>query len=127
MQTTTRRKPPEATGETEQLQPAEQVETTYRVKVTQRHALTLPAELRHAFDIEDGDEFDIQIDGDHLVLRRARSDAVARLEGILSPYFKDREDVQRFIDEERQGWIERDAFLEEIWERAERARDQNGT
>jgi len=105
MQTTAALKPPETTEQADQ-------ETTYQVKVTRRHTITLPAELRQAFDIEDGDVFDLQVDGDQLVLRRSRSDAVARLEGTLSPYFKDREEIQRFVDEERSGWSERDAQLE---------------
>jgi len=123
MQTTAEPKPPETA---EQIEQADQ-KPRFQVKVTQRNAITLPAELRRELHIEAGDTVELESDGNQLILRRPRSDAVARLRGILSPYFKDREEIQRFIDEERQGWVEREARLDEIWEKAERARNQSAT
>ena len=123
MQTTAEPKPPETA---EQIEQADQ-KPRFQVKVTQRNAITLPAELRRELHIEAGDTVELESDGNQLILRRPRSDAVARLRGILSPYFKDREEIQRFIDEERQGWVEREARLDEIWARAQRTRKQTGT
>jgi hypothetical protein len=52
---------------------------------------------------------------------RTPEEPASSLRGLLSEYFKDREDVERFIEEERQGWEERDKLLEEdrklLWER----------
>jgi AbrB family looped-hinge helix DNA binding protein len=125
MQTPTVPKRTEAVDTTDQTQPKPTIspaKTTYQVKVTQRHAITLPAELRREFDIEDGDALELQVDGDQIVLRRSVSAALDRLQGILRPYFKDHDDVMRFLEEERSGLDERDARLEERWEQAERAR-----
>jgi AbrB family looped-hinge helix DNA binding protein len=115
MQTTAAPTPPEAVDATDQTQPettTPPAKTTYQVRVTRRHAITLPAELRREFDIQCGDALELQIDGDQIVLRRSVSAALDRLQGILRPYFKDHDEVRRFLEEERSGWAEREAQLE---------------
>ncbi|MBA2276406.1 MAG: AbrB/MazE/SpoVT family DNA-binding domain-containing protein [Chloroflexia bacterium] len=101
--------------------------TTFHAKVTGRHTITLPAELRRHLGIENGDTIELELDGDHAVLRKPVEDPVAALEGILSDYFEDHEDVQRFLEEERSGWEEREAQLEAQWDRAERSRRQSSS
>ena len=115
MQTPTLPKRTEAVDTTDQTQPKPTIspaKTTYQVKVTQRHAITLPAELRREFDIEDGDALELQVDGDQIVLRRSVSAALDRLQGILRPYFKDHDEVMRSLDEERNGGAEGQTQLE---------------
>ena len=104
--------------------------TTFQAKVTRRHTITLPAELRRELGIQDGDTVELELEGDRAVLRAPKNtgaEAVARLRGILRPYFKDHAEVMAFLGEERSGWAEREARLEEIWERAARAGEQSNT
>jgi bifunctional DNA-binding transcriptional regulator/antitoxin component of YhaV-PrlF toxin-antitoxin module len=72
---------------------------TYRVEVTEQNTVALPDDLSHELGISAGDVLEIRLEGEQAVLRRTPSG----LRGLLSDYFRDREDVQRFIDEERRG------------------------
>ncbi len=106
--------------------------TTFQAKVTRRHTITLPAKLRRELGIQDGDTVELELDGDRAVLRAPKNkntgaEAVTRLRGILRPYFKDHAEIMAFLAEERSGWAEREARLEERWERAARAREQSNT
>ncbi len=85
--------------------------TTFRAKVTGRHAITLPAELCRQLGITTGDSVEITLQGQQAMLRPAHAEPVPPLKGLLSDYFTDREDIQRFIEEERRGWAERDEKL----------------
>jgi bifunctional DNA-binding transcriptional regulator/antitoxin component of YhaV-PrlF toxin-antitoxin module len=84
--------------------PRKGAKTEFRAKVTGRHAITLPAELCRRLHIETGDTVEIALVGGQAVLRKLREDEpVPELRGLLSDYFTDREDVRRFIEEERHG------------------------
>ncbi len=79
----------------------------YRAKVTGRHAITLPAELCRRLGIEVGDYVEIQRSGGRVTLRRVSSaDApiIPPARGILRDEFKDWDDIQRFVAEERMAW-----------------------
>lgn len=92
---------------------------TFRAKVSGRHAITLPVALRERLGIADGDTVELTVRGDEAWLRRVadesepaeETDEAPPLIGILADYFTDREDVQRFLDEERSGWTEREERL----------------
>ncbi|MGH2533314.1 MAG: AbrB/MazE/SpoVT family DNA-binding domain-containing protein [Thermomicrobiales bacterium] len=87
---------------------------TYRAKVTGRHAVTLPAELCRRLNISTGDTVEFEVIGVQALLRPATCEPNPPLEGLLSDYFADWEDINRFIEEERGGWEEREAFLDQI-------------
>ena len=94
----------------------------YRAKVTGRHAITLPAELCRTLGIEVGDTVELEINGDSVELRPT-SDVpvlpISALRGILKPYFPDatRESIRAYLEEEREGWDEREAAHDRIWEK----------
>ena len=79
---------------------------TFRATVTGRHTITLPADLRRELDIAPGDAVEITIEGHQATLRKMAEQPTPALRGLLADYFTDREDIQRFIDEERSGWEE---------------------
>lgn len=79
--------------------------TAFRAKVTGRHAVTLPAELCRRLHIEAGDIVELDLVGGQALLRKASNEQAEPppLRGLLSDYFTDRADVQRFLEEERRG------------------------
>lgn len=87
---------------------------TFRAKVTGRHAITLPAEICRELDIATGDFVELELIGEQALLRPAPSEATPPLEGLLSDYFTDWDDINRFIEEERGGWEEREALLDRM-------------
>ena len=94
----------------------------FRAKVTGRHAITLPAELCRQLGIEVGDSVELVLNGDSVELR-PMSDApvlpISALRGILKPYFPDatRDSIRAYLEEEREGWDEREAAHDRIWEK----------
>jgi bifunctional DNA-binding transcriptional regulator/antitoxin component of YhaV-PrlF toxin-antitoxin module len=101
---------------------------TYRAKVTGRHAVTLPAALCRELAIENGDTVEFQMAGNRAVLRRFDDEGTApEAKGILKGYFDSWEDVQRFVEEERRGWAEREANLEEFLSRPRQPGDTSSS
>lgn len=81
--------------------------TTYKAKVTGRHAVTLPAKMCRALGIENGDTVEFELTGDHAVVRRAETAQPfdpRSLRGILAEDFRDWDDIVSFIEEERAAW-----------------------
>lgn len=103
-------------------QPKSQTATggkVYRAKVTGRHAITLPAELCRALDIENGDSVELVLKDGIAVLRPLPAVPmlpISALRGILKPYFPDSESIRTFLEEERSGWDEREELHDRIWE-----------
>jgi bifunctional DNA-binding transcriptional regulator/antitoxin component of YhaV-PrlF toxin-antitoxin module len=87
---------------------------TYHVKVTGRHAITLPAELCRELGITTGDVIELEIVGQQALLRLAPDEPTPPLQGLLSDYFTGWEDINRLIEEERKGWEEREELLEQM-------------
>jgi len=90
---------------------------TFRVRVTNRNTITLPAELREQLGIAAGDTVELVLNHGWTFWHNASSDIATRpmpeetvppLEGLLSDYFTDWDDINRFIQEERGGWEERE-------------------
>jgi bifunctional DNA-binding transcriptional regulator/antitoxin component of YhaV-PrlF toxin-antitoxin module len=76
----------------------------YRVEVGEEGDLTLPRELSRDLGVQTGDLVEFQLNGEQAILTRAEGSPQSSLRGLLSDYFTDRDDVKRFIDEERSGW-----------------------
>ena len=82
----------------------------FHLEVTDEHTIVLPPELRERLGVEAGDVLAISVvGGQGRVYKATRADAarpvvfedVPEAMGLLSDYFKDRDDVRRFLDEER--------------------------
>ena len=85
--------------------------TTYRAKVTGRHAVTLPAKLCRELGIENGDTVEFEVTGSHAVVRKSEAFNPSSLRGIWADDFPTWESITRFVDEERASW-ERDPSSE---------------
>lgn len=89
----------------------------YRAKVTGRHAITLPAELCRELGIEVGDSVELTVTDGVATLRPLSVLPISALRGILKPYFPDSQSIRDFLDEERADADEREALLDQIWDR----------
>jgi bifunctional DNA-binding transcriptional regulator/antitoxin component of YhaV-PrlF toxin-antitoxin module len=85
----------------------------FRAKVTGRHAITLPAELCRALDIQVGDTVEIQLQDDHAALRREAPRETPSARGILGGYFSSLDEIDQYVEEERRGWDDREDLLME--------------
>ena len=90
---------------------------TFRLRVTNRNTITLPADLRENLGIGPGDAIEITLNGHRARLRPAPDKPPAPppadedappLQGLLRDYFTDWEDIKRFIEDERHGCEERE-------------------
>ncbi|MEA2585020.1 MAG: hypothetical protein QOF33_3105 [Thermomicrobiales bacterium] len=86
----------------------------FRAKVTGRHTITLPSALCRQMDIAIGDTVEIRLAGEQAFLRRAEDQPTPPARGLLRDYFRDWEDINRFVQEERQAWQEREAALDQM-------------
>ncbi len=55
-----------------------------RIRISSKGQVVLPAEMRRRYGLAAGDELEIVDAGDHLVVRPAEGDPVARLRGLLA-------------------------------------------
>ena len=78
--------------------------TTFKAKVTGRHAVTLPAKLCRSLGIENGDTVEFEVTGNQAVVRKVGTVDANDLRGMLKPYFRDWDDIVAFIEEERSSW-----------------------
>ena len=90
---------------------------TFRVRVTNRNTITLPAELREHLGIAAGDTVELVLNNGWTFWHKASDNSTAPptpeetippLKGLLSDYFKDWDDINQFIQEERHGGEERE-------------------
>jgi AbrB family looped-hinge helix DNA binding protein len=84
--------------------PARERKTEFSAKVTGRHAITIPAEVCRALGLATGDTVEISLHTGHAMLRKQPNEPSPPLRGLLSDYFTDWEDINRFVEEERQSW-----------------------
>ncbi len=89
----------------------------YHLEVTDEHTIVLPPDLRERLGVEAGDVLAISVvGGQGRVYKTTRADAarpvvtqpVPDAKGLLADYFKDWDDINRFVQEERRGWEERE-------------------
>lgn len=92
----------------------------FHLPVAEDGAVVLPDDLRRRLRLEHGDTLAFSVShGSAFVtrttrLRRAEPveyEETPPLAGLLKDYFTDRDDVQRFIEDERSGWEEREEML----------------
>lgn len=91
--------------------PARERKTRFRAKITGRHAITIPAEVCRQLELATGDAVEITLHGGHALLRKEPNEPTPPLKGLLSDYFADREEIERFLEDERRGWEEREREL----------------
>ncbi len=94
---------------------------TYRATSATGPEIALPEELGRAIGVAAGDIVEVRVRGNQLVLQRSQSRSSPSPRGLLRDYFSSREEIERFIEEERSGWEARDKLLEKdrelLWER----------
>ena len=78
--------------------------TTYKAKVTGRHAVTLPAKMCRALGIENGDTVEFEVDGNHAVVRKAEVFDPSSLRGIWADDFPTWKSIVDYVETERAAW-----------------------
>lgn len=85
-------------------------QTVFHLEIADNHAIMLPPELREQMGIEAGDVVAVSVLGESAFVHKVSktkaaqpvtTEPVPELKGLLEDYFTDREDVRRFIQEER--------------------------
>jgi len=93
----------------------------FHLPVGEDGAVVLPPDLRRLLRLEAGDTLAVSVSGGSaFVTRTTRRKTAAPgddreprpLAGLLAGYFKDWDDINRFVQEERAGWEERLERLE---------------
>lgn len=84
--------------------------TVFHLEITGEHAIVLPPELREQMGVDVGDVVAVSVLGESAFVHKVSkakaaqpitTEPVPELKGLLEDYFIDREDVRRFIEEER--------------------------
>ena len=86
---------------------------TYRMRLGARRTITLPTELCDELGVSSGDALEIRVEQNTATI----SPVLPPARGILRGYFASWEDVNRFVEEERRGWEEREVALNEFLDR----------
>lgn len=101
--------------------------TVYRAKVTGRHAITLPAELCRQLGIEVGDYVQLESGGDAAILRPVEDVPITAIRDVMKKYYPDTAENQKFLQEERSGWNDREALFDQLQEDAWEKRSPSGS
>jgi antitoxin component of MazEF toxin-antitoxin module len=100
---------------------------TYRVEVREQETMTLPATLSRELGVATGDVVEVRVTGDQATIHRVAAEPFEIARRIMRERFKSQEDIDRFIEEERRAWDERDELLEAdrrlLWERFRSSRE----
>lgn len=84
--------------------------TVFHIEITDEHAIVLPSDLREQLGLEAGDVVAISVFGGRGSLYKVpkakaaepvTTEPIPEARGLLRDYFKDSEDVRRFLAEER--------------------------
>ena len=84
---------------------------TQRVKVSSKHQIVVPAEIRRQLNIESGDYLSVEVQDGHIVLIPEPRNWTAYLLGLHKEVWEGI-DVDEYIRQERDSWRERDARQE---------------
>lgn len=76
------------------------------VKVSSKHQIAVPSEVRHRLGIEAGDRLDVQIVDDVIVLRKRPARASDRLRGLGAELWRGIDPVD-YVRELRREWDDR--------------------
>jgi len=74
-----------------------------KVKVSSKHQIAVPSAIRRELEIEAGDQLIVSVRDGVIVMVPFRGDAVEQLGGLYSEIWQD-EDVQTYLDRERDSW-----------------------
>jgi bifunctional DNA-binding transcriptional regulator/antitoxin component of YhaV-PrlF toxin-antitoxin module len=102
-------------------EPIDNEPRTYPATATTREDIALPEELGRALGITTRDTVEVHVIGNQVILQRSSAESASSPRGLLRDYFSDWEEINRFIEEERGGWEDRDKLLAEdrklLWAR----------
>ena len=76
---------------------------TSRVKVSSKHQIAVPAEVRRRMDIEAGDYLRVEVQDGVIMLIPEPTDPVEELRGLGREIWEG-VDAQEYVDRERDGW-----------------------
>ena len=76
-------------------------------KLTSKCQITLPARIRRKLDLRPGDRVQVEIQGGAIVLRPLRGSFVDSMVGLGREVWEAEGGAERFLDGERDGWVER--------------------
>jgi AbrB family looped-hinge helix DNA binding protein len=74
-----------------------------RVKVSSKHQIAVPADVRRRLDVDAGDYLLVEVQDGVIILIPEPTDAVGELRGLGREIWED-VDVQAYVDGERDGW-----------------------
>ena len=74
-----------------------------KVKISSKHQIAVPSAIRTELDLAAGDYLLAEVRDGVIVLVPRRGDAVDQLGGLYRDVWED-EDVQAYIDQERDAW-----------------------
>ena len=77
------------------------------VKVSRKHQIAVPAEVRRKLGIQAGDKLEVAVEGDAILLRPQRMSAVEELRNIAPDLWRGI-DADRYIRELRDEWSHRE-------------------
>lgn len=77
---------------------------TKSVRLSKKGQLVIPKAMREALGIQEGDELLVTLEGERMVLTRPQQFARATRGLLKGTWGQSREEVQRYLDRERQSW-----------------------
>jgi AbrB family looped-hinge helix DNA binding protein len=84
---------------------------TKRVKVSSKHQIVVPADVRHQLNIESGDYLTVEVQDGRIILIPEPRNWTAYLRGLHKEVWEGI-DVDEYLRQERESWRDHD-----IWER----------
>lgn len=78
---------------------------TLRVKVNNRHQITVPAAVRKELQIESGDHLLVEVRNGHVILMTDPRDYSKHLRGLHREIWEGVE-PQKYVQREREAWVE---------------------
>lgn len=92
------------------MQPSAPQSTRVRAKLNARHSVTLPAVLRERLGLQSGDSVEFEMQNDAVLLTRVAPE-IPPARGMLGGRFGSWENVNRYVEEERERWDQREEHL----------------
>ena len=71
------------------------------VTLSSKHQFVVPAAVRKQLGIKPGDQLDVQVEGDHAVIRKAPQSYIEALENVAAPLWKG---YTRELQRDRDQW-----------------------
>ena len=77
-----------------------------QAKLTQKHQITVPAEVRRRLGLSAGDTVYLALENGHIILRTLRRGLAASHHGIGTDLWREDGGGEQFIEQERGAWEE---------------------